>query len=231
MKNKRTILVGWTDQWSDWQGVPTNTPGVIMQKSRQWWLLLFVQKTHTKIYDRFLVSHKANTSSFTLKNWQEEEEKHNDMVLTRENIFTIGLGPRPFRVLGYIVWDLILCHTEHLIRYWRRGIFLMQTYTRFGLHKAWIYRKLTQTHTHECEKMHPQRVQSKSPFTCAIKFSTQTHGHTPCVSFVLMLLLLLFQFLALSYGKTVCLNAARKTALFQSRWMNIIRAILIAENS
>lgn len=56
MKNKRTILVGWTDRWSDWQGVPTNTPGVIMQKSRQWWLLLFVQqqqkmsqeKTHKK---------------------------------------------------------------------------------------------------------------------------------------------------------------------------------------
>lgn len=64
MKNKRTILVGWTDRWSDWQGVPTNTPGVIMQKSRQWWLLLFVQqqqkmsqeKTHKKLWSIFSVT-------------------------------------------------------------------------------------------------------------------------------------------------------------------------------
>lgn len=56
--------------------------------------------------------------------------------------------------------------------------------------------------------MHPQRVQTKSPFTCAIKFS----AHTLCVSCALMLLLV-FQFLVLSCSKTVCLNAAHKTAL------------------
>lgn len=71
--------------------------------------------------------------------------------------------------------------------------------------------------------MHPQHFQTKSPFTCAIKLSTLKYiyicTHTLYVyrlELMLWLLLLFsFRFLTLKYGKTVYLNAARKTATLQ----------------